>query len=98
MKIDPQLLRSEVMTDVNKERDRQDKKYGHHIKKEMWLAAIGEEHGEVCQAYQFGEFWSKEADASDLYTELIHLAAITVKVAEQVKEKRLIEKGIDYYA
>ena len=32
--------------------------------------------------------WGKKTDADDLYTELIHVAAVTCAIAEQVREEQ----------
>ncbi|WP_336822970.1 hypothetical protein [Sporosarcina sp. USHLN248] len=47
-----------------------------------------EEVGEVAQAIQQGSVASKDTDADDLYTELIHVAAVASAFAEQVQEER----------
>lgn len=82
------LMRS-VSNDILKERERQNEKWGlqrhHHA---YWLAILVEEVGEVAQAIQQGSVASKETDADDLYTELIHVAAVASAFAEQVKEER----------
>jgi NTP pyrophosphatase (non-canonical NTP hydrolase) len=76
-----------VLIDVGRERNRQNEKWGHQRHPYgNWLMILGEEYGEVCQAMQKGQGWGKESDADDLYTELIHLAAVAVAVAEQVKD------------
>lgn len=41
----------------------------------------------MCQAMQKGKGWGKESDASNRYVELIHLAAVAVAIAEQIKEE-----------
>lgn len=51
-----------------------------------WLAILVEEVGEVAQAIQQGSVASKDTDADDLYTELIHVAAVASAIAEQVRE------------
>ena len=79
----------EVLKDIELERVRQNSLWGnqsHDIG--TWLAILGEEFGEVCQAIQsyLGLVSVKETDSSNLYEELIHHAAVTTKMAEQVKE------------
>lgn len=75
-----------VNIDVYRERKRQNELYGNQEHDNgKWLAILGEEFGEVCQAMQQGSEASKETDADDLYTELIHVAAVASAMAEQVK-------------
>lgn len=76
-----------VNSDVLIERERQNEKWGlQRHDYGYWLAILGEEFGEVCQAIQQGSVASKDTDADDLYTELIHVAAVASAIAEQVKE------------
>ncbi|MBT2727860.1 MazG-like family protein [Bacillus sp. ISL-75] len=80
--------------EVLKERKQQNKKWGlqrHPIG--VWLAILGEEFGEVCQASQsyLNLVSAKETDANDLYKELIQVAAVASAIAEQIKE----ESGLD---
>lgn len=78
-----------VNDEVLNERKRQNAKWGHQRHDYgFWLAILGEEFGEVCQAIQQGSVASKYTDADDLYTELIHVAAVASAIAEQVKEER----------
>jgi NTP pyrophosphatase (non-canonical NTP hydrolase) len=82
-----QKLTNDVLIDVGLERVRQDSKWGlQRHEYGDWLKILGEEFGEVCQAMQKDKGWCKETDADDLYKELIHLAAVSVAIAEQVKE------------
>lgn len=90
-------LKSKVISDVNIERERQDKKWGiQRHEYGTWLAILGEEYGEVCQALQsyLGLISSKETDADNLYEELIHVAAVAVAIAEQVREEK--EHAVKY--
>lgn len=81
----------EVNKQVFKERARQNEKWGlQNHDNGRWLAILGEEFGEVCQAMQQGSLASKETDASNLYEELIHVAAVASAFAEQV----LRDKGV----
>lgn len=80
---------TEAMITVNdavwKERTRQNRKWGlQNHSNGNWLAILGEEFGEVCQAMQYGTIASKETDANNLYEELIHVAAVASAFAEQV--------------
>ncbi|PWA08670.1 hypothetical protein DCC39_14460 [Pueribacillus theae] len=52
----------------------------------FWLTILVEEVGEVSQAMQKDCTSYKNSDASDLYKELIQVAAVAVAIAEQVKE------------
>ncbi|UOE58245.1 MazG-like family protein (plasmid) [Cytobacillus oceanisediminis] len=77
---------------VYKERIRQNSKWGiqrHPIG--TWLAILGEEFGEVCQAAQSEMFLEsvKETDAEDLYEECIHVAAVASAIAEQILEEKM---------
>jgi NTP pyrophosphatase (non-canonical NTP hydrolase) len=84
-----QQLKLNVVIDLDAERNRQDSLWGkqrHALG--VWLMILGEEYGEVCQAMQQMKGWGKDSDASDLYTELIQLAAVAVAIAEQVREER----------
>lgn len=75
----------EVNRQVLQERARQNEKWGLQNHDDgRWLAILGEEFGEVCQAMQQGSLASKESDASNLYEELIHVAAVASAFAEQV--------------
>ncbi|MFD0825829.1 MazG-like family protein [Neobacillus sp. M.A.Huq-85] len=84
----------ELMTEVNlevfKERVLQNQKWGNQRHPlGVWLAILGEEFGEVCQATQsyLNLVSAKETDADDLYKELIQVAAVASAIAEQIKEE-----------
>ena len=78
----------QVNDDVLKERERQNEKWGlQRHPHAYWLAILVEEVGEVAQAIQQGSVASKDTDADDLYTELIHVAAVASAIAEQVREE-----------
>lgn len=82
---------NDALIDVGLERIRQNSKWGkqrHDYGK--WLGILGEEFGEVSQAVNRIHFPkdAKQTDASNLYEELIHVAAVAVAIAEQVKEER----------
>jgi NTP pyrophosphatase (non-canonical NTP hydrolase) len=84
-------LMIDTWIEILKERKSQNKKWGlqrHPIG--VWLAILGEEFGEVCQASQsyLKLVSAKETDADDLYKELIQVAAVACAIAEQVLEKR----------
>lgn len=74
-----------VADDVLDERARQNIKWGkQNHPYTVWLAILMEEVGEVAQAMQEGSAHHKESDASDLYSELIQVAAVATAIAEQV--------------
>jgi hypothetical protein len=84
-------LMQEINNDVLLERIKQNEKWGHQRHSiGVWLAILGEEFGEVCQASQsyLNLVSAKETDSDDLYMELIHVAAVASAIAEQVKEAR----------
>ena len=85
----------EVLADVWKERKRQDAMWGEqHHDFPTWYTILGEEYGEVGQAIQrdLGLKSIKESDAHNTYTELIHLAAVAVKMAEKIRQNGEMEK------
>ncbi|MFJ7471077.1 hypothetical protein ACIQWI_21280 [Peribacillus frigoritolerans] len=86
-KVDDQL-KKDVLHAVEKERLRQNTLWGkqRHTYGD-WLKILIEEVGEVAQAMQKDQGWGKDSDASNLYSELIHVAAVAVAIAEQVKEE-----------
>jgi len=76
-----------VNQDVLVERHRQNEKHGiQRHDNGTWLAILGEEFGEVCQALQYNMGWAKPTDKGNLYEELMHVAAVASAWAEQVKE------------
>lgn len=87
------LARSEaVINEISNERIRQNEKWG--VQRHAygtWLMILIEEVGEVAQAMQSEKGWGKESDADDLYTELIHVAAVASAIAEQVLEEKTKE-------
>ncbi|RDW17064.1 hypothetical protein CWR48_15595 [Oceanobacillus arenosus] len=81
--------RTVVLNAIHKERERQIAKWGKQVHDyPYWYAILGEEFGEVGQAIQKGSAAHKSTDASDLYTELIQVAAVATAIAEQVLEDR----------
>jgi NTP pyrophosphatase (non-canonical NTP hydrolase) len=93
-------LLEQLLTIVNmnvlEERLRQNEKWGlqrHSLG--VWLAILGEEFGEVCQASQsyLNIVSAKETDADDLYMELIQVAAVASAIAEQILEEMENEKA-----
>jgi NTP pyrophosphatase (non-canonical NTP hydrolase) len=78
----------EALDDVKKERLLQIDKWGYQRHPyPVWLTILVEEVGEVAQAMQSDQIWSKDTDDKDLYNELIQVAAVAVAIAEQVREE-----------
>lgn len=50
-----------------------------------WLTILVEEVGEISQAMQIDEPWSKETDKSNLYGEITDAAAVLIRWAENLK-------------
>jgi hypothetical protein len=97
---DDEALRMDVLLDIDKERTRQEELWGKQDHDwGTWLAIVGEEHGEVCQAIQrvLGLVSSKETDAAHLYKECIHLAAVSAKMAEKAKEEEREKEKLVYF-
>lgn len=78
-------LTKQVLADVEQERIYQMSKYPDYLLLIQDFVVMSEEVGEVAQALQSEESWSKETDKSDLYHELIQVAAVAVKMAEKIK-------------
>jgi hypothetical protein len=79
----------EINDQVLKERFRQNELYGMQRRPwGQWLAILGEEYGEACQAIQFvmGVETTKPSDSNNLLEELIHVAAVSCAMAEQILE------------
>jgi NTP pyrophosphatase (non-canonical NTP hydrolase) len=77
-----------VISDVINERVRQNALWGFQQNEPgIWLAIFMEEVGEVAQALQQNKSWFKGSDSDDLYTELIHAAAVAIQWAEFIKKK-----------
>lgn len=74
-----------VLSEVQEERRRQDKKWGeqNHTPPE-WLSILGEEFGEVCKAVCEAHFSGYESTGNweNYRTELIQLAAVAVAMVE----------------
>lgn len=86
---------AELMQEINNavliERLRQNELYGYQRRPwGEWLAILGEEFGEVCEALQFllGINTTKETDSDNAFEELMHLAAVASAMAEQLKEEK----------
>ena len=82
------FLMTDILNDIRLERLSQDEKWGRQRHRYgVWLAILGEEFGEVCEAMQIGMQSEKKTDANNLYEELIQVAAVACAIAEQVKEE-----------
>ncbi|MCJ8008103.1 hypothetical protein ACFFF5_17880 [Lederbergia wuyishanensis] len=69
--------RTKILTDINKECERQNIKHPNELNLQMRFITIMEEAGEVAEALQ-------ENDMDSVYRELIETAACCVRMAEQV--------------
>lgn len=82
---DSQLLEI-VNGDVKTELERQRRLYGIQKHEDLkWLPILLEEVGEVAEALQKNTKAAKETDASDLYAELIQVAAVASSWAARLK-------------
>lgn len=89
-----EALISRVSKDVQEERRRQNGKWGvqrHSLEK--WFVIASEEVGEVAEAIQAQDSWSKSTDADNLYEECIQVAAVFQAMAEQVLEKQITDES-----
>ncbi len=69
-------LRSDILEEVNGERDRQDAKWGNNAPPvDTMIRVLGEEFGEVCRAVN-------DKDPANYREELIQTAATCVKMVE----------------
>ena len=75
-----------VLADIEQERIYQITHHDENLSLEQDFIILVEEVGEVAQALQAGSDWSKASDKSDLYSELIQVAAVAVKMAEKVRK------------
>ena len=78
-------LTKNILMEVEQERINQIANHKEILTPMQNFIILSEEVGEVAQALQQGEVWSKGTDKSDLYKELIQVAAVAVKMAERVK-------------
>ena len=77
-----------VIEAIIKERSRQNELWGiqrHDMGK--WLQILMEEVGELAQAMQANDIWSKQSDAENLLEEAVHVAAVAAAIAEQIVEE-----------
>lgn len=78
----PQATRAEILREIDRERDRQDAKWGgipgmDRRDDHTYAAVLGEEFGEACQA------WLKR-DTHSLWKELAQVAAVAVAWMEEL--------------
>lgn len=93
-KIEASALMHKANNDILTERLRQNELYGHQRHNhEVWLTIALEEVGEVAQAIQKARGWGKATDASNLYEEIVHTAAVFQALGEQVLEE-MAERGL----
>lgn len=78
--------RANIYMQLDAERTRQDAKFGEQNEPlYVWLAIIGEEFGEVCQAALHSQFGGKAAGTER--AELIQLAAVCVSALEAIDRR-----------
>jgi len=85
------MTRKEILQDINKERARQDTKWGFPQKNNLaeWGIILGEEVGEVMQAMNEVSF--RNEDQTHLLEELIQVAAVAVSIIEHLTMEVLNE-------
>lgn len=71
--------RTKIINDIHQERSRQDHLHPENLTLIERYVTLGEEMGEVAEALQY-------TDKDHLYQELIQVAAVAVRMAEQVIE------------
>lgn len=75
---------------VQKERDRQDNKWGEqNHPPEIWVGILGEEYGEYCQVVNETVLYNgakerKKGGTENMITELTHVAAVAVVAIENI--------------
>ena len=80
-------VRDVVIGSIERERVRQNELFGEQKHDYgTWLMILMEEVGEVAQAMQSREGfgWGKDSDASNLYDELVQVAAVAAAIAESI--------------
>lgn len=80
-----------ALQEVLAERLRQDAKWGEqNHKPEWWLAILGEEYGEACQAALEAHFkgYARHGKLDDYRTELVQVAAVAVAAIESLDRAR----------
>jgi NTP pyrophosphatase (non-canonical NTP hydrolase) len=77
-------MQSEILAMINRERDRQDAKWGpdRTLSGPFWNLILGEEVGEVAEAML-------RKDLADLRSELVQVAAVAVAMIEAIDAGKL---------
>lgn len=85
------------LREIQKERDRQDKKWGeqnHHPL--LWFSIIGEEYGEMLKAFNEYSFDNDPNHFDDMQREAVQVAASCVAMLEcidRMAEKNMVADG-----
>ena len=94
-----QDTRTAALQLVDKERDRQDGKWGeqNHLH-QFWTGILGEEYGEYCQAvnetvFNNGEAARQKGGYDNMMKELSHVAAVAVGAMESLMRAKAQEGG-----
>jgi hypothetical protein len=85
------LIQNEVIENVLKERNRQDKKWGEqNHPPQFWTGILGEEFGELCEAINETVFdnGSDKGGYENMKTEAIHVAAVAVGFLECLERNK----------
>lgn len=78
----------EALILVEKERERQNQKWGVQNHDDgTWLMILTEEVGEVAESMQRAKGWGKETDANNKLEEIIHVCAVSLRMIEQILEE-----------
>jgi len=93
----PIPTRDKVLSLIDKERNRQDIKWGEqNHAQQAWVGILGEEFGEYCQAvnetYLNNATKKHEGGYENLLKELTHVAAVAVGAMESLMRNREEEK------
>lgn len=79
----------EALILVQKERERQNQKWGVQNHDDgNWLIILIEEVGELAQAMQKSKGWGKETDADNKLEEAVHVCAVSLRMIEQMLEEK----------
>lgn len=87
-----QDLTKAVFYDINRERERQDEKWGEqNHTAPVWCTIIGEEFGETCQAVNEFLFHATPENEQKVYDEAIQTAASCTALCECILRARGME-------
>jgi hypothetical protein len=81
-------VRNQALALIEKERERQDAKWGEqNHAPQYWVGILGEEYGEYCQAvnetvFDNGKIERLKGGTDNMITELTHVAAVAVSAIE----------------